>query len=86
MSFEIVRRDSSFAEGHNNLGLVLLQAGDGPAAQAQFVEAVRRNAGYAEAHYSLGLALHQERKEEEVRAEFAKAYEIAPELRNAPHP
>jgi hypothetical protein len=32
------------------------------------------------------LALHQEGKEEESRAEFEKAYEIAPELRNAPRP
>jgi len=47
---------------------------------------VRLKPGYAEAHYNLGLALHQEGKEEEARAEFEKAYEISPELRNAPHP
>jgi len=31
------------------------------------------------------LALHEEGKEAESRAEYEKAYEIAPELRNAPH-
>ena len=75
-----------FAEGHNNLGLALLQEGDAGTARAEFVEAVRLKPGYAEAHYNLGLALHQEGKEDEARAEFEKAYEISPELRNAPHP
>jgi len=65
---------------------VLLQAGDVRMAQAEFVEAVRLKPRYAEAHYNLALALHQEGKEEESRAEFEKAYEIAPELRNAPRP
>ena len=55
-------------------------------AQAEFIEAVRLKPRYAEAHYNLALALHQEGKEEESRAEFEKAYEIAPELRNAPRP
>jgi hypothetical protein len=32
------------------------------------------------------LALHQEGKAERSRAEFEKAFEIAPELRNAPRP
>jgi hypothetical protein len=35
---------------------------------------------------NLALALHQDNKEEEARAEFEKAFEIAPELRNAPRP
>jgi len=63
-----------------------LQAGDVRMAQAEFVEAVRLKPRYAEAHYNLALALHQEGREEESRAEFRKAYEIAPELRNAPRP
>jgi tetratricopeptide (TPR) repeat protein len=80
------RRDLNFAEAHNNLGLVLLQAGDVSGAQAEFIEAVRLNRRYAEAHYNLALALHQEGKEEEFRAEFERAYEIAPGLRNMPRP
>jgi tetratricopeptide (TPR) repeat protein len=47
---------------------------------------VRLKPGYAEAHYNLALALQQEGKDEAARTEFAKAYEIAPELKNAPHP
>jgi len=39
-----------------------------------------------DAHYNLALALHQQRKEAESRAEFNKAYEISPELINAPRP
>jgi Flp pilus assembly protein TadD len=66
--------------------LALLQSGDNGAAKSEFLEAVRLKPSYAEAHYNLGLALHQEGKEYEARAEFEKAYEISPELRNAPHP
>ena len=65
---------------------MLLRAGDAPKAQAEFGEAVRLKPGYAEAHYNLALALQQEGKDEAARAEFAKAYEIAPELKNAPRP
>jgi Tfp pilus assembly protein PilF len=64
--------------------LVLLQSGDARTAQAEFIEAVRLKPRYAEAHFNLALALHQEGKEEESSAEFERAYEIAPELRNAP--
>jgi len=47
---------------------------------------VRLKPRYAAAHYNLALALQQEGNEAESRAEFNKAYEIAPELKNAPHP
>ncbi len=83
---EILRRNPNFAEGHNNLGLVFLQAGDLHTAEKEFRESLRLKPGYAEAHYNLALALHQDNKEEESRAEFEKAFEIAPELRNAPRP
>jgi tetratricopeptide (TPR) repeat protein len=63
--------------------LALLQAGE---ARPEFVEAVRLKPRYAEGHYNLALALHQEEKEAESRAEFDKAYQIAPELRDAPRP
>jgi len=63
-----------------------LQAGDVHNAQAEFAAAARLKPGYAEAHYNLALALHQQGKEEESRAEFEKAFEISPELRNAPRP
>jgi len=76
----------SFAEGHNNLGLVLLQSGDAAAARSEFAEAARLKPRYAEAHYNLALALQQMGKEAESRAEFEKAFEISPDLRNAPRP
>jgi len=63
--------------------LVLLQSGDARGAQTEFREAARLKPRYAEAHYNLALALHQEGKEAESRVELEKAYEIAPELRNA---
>ncbi len=81
-----MRRDPNFAEGHNNLGLVLLQAGNVPAAQKEFDDAVRLKPGYAEAHYNLALALQQEGNEAESRAEFNKAYEIKPALKDVPRP
>ena len=83
---ELVRREPNFPEGHNNLGLMLLQSGAAAGAHAQFAEAIRLKPEYAEAHYNLALALHQEGKEDAAHAEFEKAYAISPELRNAPHP
>ena len=68
------------------MGLVLSQENDTAGAANVFRELVRRDRNFAEAHYNLALALHQEGKEEESRAEFEKAYDIAPELRNAPRP
>jgi Tfp pilus assembly protein PilF len=65
---------------------VLLQAGNVRAAHKEFVDAVRLKPSYAEAHYNLALALQQEGNEAESRAEFNKAYEIAPELKDVPHP
>jgi len=63
-----------------------MQAGNLRTARAEFIEAVRLKPRYAEAHYNLALALHQQGEEAEAQVEFDKAYEIAPELRNAPHP
>jgi Tfp pilus assembly protein PilF len=81
--------DRSLSRGQklsHNLDLVFLQAGDLRTAEKEFRESLRLKPGYAEAHYNLALALHQDNKEQEVRAEFEKAFEIAPELRNAPRP
>jgi Tfp pilus assembly protein PilF len=65
---------------------VLLQGGNLHTAQFEFAEALRLKPGYAEAHYKLALAFQQEGKEAESRAEFEKAYAIAPDLGNVPHP
>ena len=78
----LVRRDPKFAEGHNNLGLVLLQSGDLAKAEAEFAEAIRLKPEFAEAHYNLALAFRQQGKESEAQRELAKAYELAPELKS----
>jgi Tfp pilus assembly protein PilF len=65
---------------------VLLQTGDLSAAQSEFTQAVRIKPEYAEAHYNLALTLHQLGKEAESQKEFERAFEISPELRNAPRP
>jgi hypothetical protein len=41
---------------------------------------------YAEAHYNFALALKKDGKEEAAQLEFDKAFQISPELRNAPRP
>jgi Tfp pilus assembly protein PilF len=64
--------------------LLLLQSGDTKGALVEFLEAVRLKPAYAEAHYNLALALQKVGKVAEANAEFEKAYEIMPELRNAP--
>ena len=55
-------------------------------AVAEFREATRLKPLYAEAHYNLALALRQAGKDEDSRSEFDKAFEISPELKNAPRP
>ena len=82
----LVRRDPKFAEGHNNLGLVLLQSGDTRKAEAEFEEAVRLKPQFAEAHYNLALAFRQQGKESEAQHEMEKAYELAPELKGRAQP
>jgi protein O-GlcNAc transferase len=81
-----VHRDPNFAEGHNNLGLVLLQSGNVEKAETEFKEAARLKPAYAEAHYNLALAFRQEGRQSQAQEEFEKAYQIAPELRNIPLP
>jgi Tfp pilus assembly protein PilF len=79
-----VRRNPGFAEGHNDLGLVLMQGRDPRAAEAEFREAVRMKQGYAEAHYNLALALQQQGKDSEAQSEREKAFALEPALRTAP--
>ncbi len=54
---EAIRLRPDFAEAHNNLGLVLIQAGDDQAGIAALREAVRLGPDYADAHANLGAAL-----------------------------
>jgi len=64
---ELVRRDPNFAEAHNNLGLVLLQAGDLRRADSDFLSLALKPL-YAEAHYNLALAFtNKERRRSHAR-------------------
>ena len=76
---EAIRLQPDYAEAHNNLGVVLVQAGDDPGAIAAFREAVRISPDYADAHANLGAALAPTDSEEAVR-ELEKAVALAPTL------
>ena len=74
---EAIRLRPDFAEAHNNLGLVLIQAGDDQAGIAALREAVRLGPDYADAHANLGAALTPTDAEEAIR-ELEKAVALAP--------
>jgi len=67
-------------------GNVSFDQGKYPEALIYYGRAIQLDPRYAEAHFNLALALHEAGNETESQAEFQKAYEIAPELRNQPHP
>jgi len=74
---EAIRLRPDFAEAHNNLGLVLLQAGDDQGAIAALREAVRINPDYADARANLGAALTPTDAEAAVQ-ELERAVALAP--------
>ena len=74
---EAIRLRPDYAEAHNNLGLVLIQAGDDPNGIAALREAVRLAPDYADAHANLGAALTPTDPEEAIR-ELEKAVALAP--------
>jgi len=74
---EAIRLRPDFAEAHNHLGLVLIQAGDDDAGIASLREAVRNGPDYAEARANLGAALTPTNADEAIR-ELEKAVSLAP--------
>ena len=54
---EVLRRQPNFAEAHNNLGLVWLNAGKPALAQKEFRAALALKPDYRDAQYNLDLAL-----------------------------
>ena len=74
---EAIRLRPDYAEAHNNLGLVLVQAGDDEAGIAALREAVRLGPDYADAHANLGAALTPTDAAEAIR-ELEKAVALAP--------
>jgi tetratricopeptide (TPR) repeat protein len=74
----MLRLRPDFAEGHNNLGSLLLAQGKPEEAEANFRQAVRLRPDYAEAHYNLGLGLQAEGKLAEATAHFQQAVRLKP--------
>ena len=74
---EAIRLRPDFAEAHNNLGLLLIQAGDDQGGIAALREAVRISPGYADARANLGAALTPTDAAEAIR-ELEKAVALAP--------
>lgn len=76
---EALRLRPDYAEGHNNLGLVLAQNGDDEKASSEFREAVRIRPDYADAHANLGAVLLLSDVEQAI-SELEKAISIDPTL------
>ena len=74
---DAIRLRPDFAEAHNHLGLVLIQAGEDEAGIASLREAVRISPDYAEARANLGAALTPTDAEAAIR-ELEKAVALAP--------
>ena len=74
---EAIRLRPDYAEAQNNLGLVLIQAGDDPGGIAALREAVRLAPDYADAHANLGAALTPTDPDEAIR-ELERAVALAP--------
>jgi tetratricopeptide (TPR) repeat protein len=64
--------------GHNDLGLVLADAGDLAGAIGQFEAAVRLNPGFAEAHNNLGNAYIRSARLSEAIGQFVSALRLEP--------
>jgi tetratricopeptide (TPR) repeat protein len=79
---EAIRLRPDFAEAHNNLGLVLIQAGQDDGGIAALREAVRIRPDYADGHANLGAALTPTDADEAVR-ELERAVALAPTSVNA---
>ncbi|HTM09556.1 MAG TPA: tetratricopeptide repeat protein [Verrucomicrobiae bacterium] len=80
---EALKMDPSFAEGRNNLGLILASRGKIDEAIAEYREALKVKPDFALAHVNLGDALLQEGKTDEAIAHFNKALELDPNLASA---
>jgi Flp pilus assembly protein TadD len=67
------------SRAHNYLGIALLDAGQLPAAMAQYEEALRIRPDYADAHYNLGLALVRLGRLPEAIEQYEQALRLKPD-------
>ena len=83
---DLVRRDPKFAEGHNNLGLVLLQSGEIHGAEAS----LQRRRGLSHAtpkRITISpWCFDKKVRTKEAQHELERAYELEPELKSLPLP
>ena len=75
---EAIRLQPDFAEAHNHLGLVPIQADQDEEGLAALREAVRISPDYADAHANLGAALTPTNPKEAIK-ELEKAVALAPD-------
>jgi len=68
---------------HNNLGVILGEAGNFEAATAQYEQALRIKPDYAQAHYNLGVALFRLGRVEEAVWHWEEALRIEPDYAKA---
>src|SRR3569623_504780 len=68
----------NFADGHNNLGVVLMAQGALDEAIAGYRQAIALQPNHANAHYNLGNALKEQSRMDEAIASYRKALVLTP--------
>lgn len=76
-----IELDPDLAEAHNNLGGVLLEAGDTASAEREFREAIRIHTEYGDARYNLAMLVGRAGRMDESEREATAAVRVSP--RNA---
>ena len=68
----------SYADGHNNLGVVLSSQGEIKGAIQAFRKAIQINPDYAEAYYNMGNTFAKDRKHKEADKCYTKVISLSP--------
>ncbi len=75
-----VQADPSFALGHNNLGMVLIDLERYDEAIASLYESIRCDPNYAEAYNNLGFVLRRMQRQIEAACAYRRFLEIEPDV------
>jgi protein O-mannosyl-transferase len=76
---ESLRIKPDYAEGHNNLAMVLMREGRSEEAAVHYREAIKAEPTFEKAHNNLGVLLAGEGKLAEAKACFLRALELKPD-------